>query len=145
MIAPAASRPPRQVQTVVLITVIRSASVFADTSPPSNAARAARVLVAVLLLALCWGLWRGAPVARWLAIIWAAIGEAATVMGSSRPGYPGPLDVGLPLLIIALLLLPKSARRWFADPVRGSASTTPRASTIHEGQSRTVEPTNDGH
>jgi hypothetical protein len=76
----------------------------------------AGVLVAAFMLALAYGLFRGNSFARWLVIILAMVNVATGATRSGASDSYRTFLICVPLLIVGLLLVPSSSRRWFLDP-----------------------------
>lgn len=114
-------RPPRPVLAVLAFMIAGYVTVIAY-GPWTNAGSVmASLIAAAVAAALLYGLWRGNPLAQGVVALAMAGNLALGLVHHSEIGWLRTANMMTALLIVALLLVPRSSRRWFAGPPVESA------------------------
>jgi hypothetical protein len=114
-------RPPLPVLAALSLLVVGYTAVFA-LGPWASAAHVIAGLIAAALAAvLIYGMWRGNSFARGLIVLLMAGNLISGFLSHARISGWRAVGMAAALVIAALLLVPRSSRRWFTDPSWGSA------------------------
>ncbi|MET8233049.1 hypothetical protein ABZS77_20505 [Micromonospora sp. NPDC005298] len=103
---------PVAAASVILLVAAALAATMMFSSGPSMAAGLIGVL---LLLALAYGLWRGSGRARFWTTVFSTAGIVYGVVAITRADAFGLLQIVGASVLVGLLLVPASSRRWFDD------------------------------
>ncbi|MEV0153004.1 hypothetical protein AB0H57_04585 [Micromonospora sp. NPDC050686] len=101
---------PVVVASVILLVAAALPASMMLTSGPSMATGLIGVL---LLLALAYGLWRGSGRARFWTTVFSTASVGYGVIAITRADASGLLQVVGASVVVGLLLVPASSRRWF--------------------------------
>ncbi|WP_320066550.1 hypothetical protein [Micromonospora sp. RTGN7] len=96
--------------TLLVATVFPATAMF--TSGPFMVTGLIQVL---LLLALAYGLWRGSGRARFWTTVFSTVSAVYGVVMIAKADALGLLEIVVASVIVGLLLVPASSRRWFHD------------------------------
>ncbi|MEH0827546.1 MULTISPECIES: hypothetical protein [unclassified Micromonospora] len=109
-------RPPRPVLAALAILIVGYATVIAH-GPWTDAASVTASLIATAIAAgLVYGLWRGNPLAQGVVVLAMAGNLIFGLLEHAGIGWMRAVNMVAALVIALLLLVPRSSRRWFADP-----------------------------
>ncbi|GHJ52232.1 hypothetical protein Nm8I071_15390 [Nonomuraea sp. TT08I-71] len=103
--------PVAAASVILLVAAALSASMMFG-SGPSIATGSIGVL---LLLALAYGLWRGSGRARFWTTVLSTASVVYGVVAITKADALGLLQIAGAAVIVGLLLVPASSRRWFHD------------------------------
>lgn len=103
---------PIAAASVILLVAAAFPASMMFTSVPSMATGLIGVL---LLLALAYGLWRGSGRARFWTTVFSTASVVYGVIAITKADALGLLQIVGASVIVGLLLVPASSRRWFHD------------------------------
>ncbi|MEG3635817.1 hypothetical protein [Micromonospora palythoicola] len=100
---------------VASIIVLVAAALPASTMFAGGASMVYGLIGVLLLLALAHGLWRGSGRARFWTTVFATAVVVYGVVAITTAGALGLLQIVGASVVVGLLLVPVSSRRWFHD------------------------------
>ncbi|MEU5942444.1 hypothetical protein ABZ807_25445 [Micromonospora sp. NPDC047548] len=100
---------------VALVILLVAAVIAAAQMLTSGPSRATGFIVALLVLALGYGLWRGSGRARFWTTVFSTASVVYGVVPFTGVDASGLLQIVGASVIVGLLLVPASSRRWFHD------------------------------
>ncbi|TNH30231.1 hypothetical protein FHG89_08825 [Micromonospora orduensis] len=102
------------------MTVLVAAALSATTIFTGGPFMATGLIGVLLLLALAFGLWRGSGRARFWTTVFSTLSVAYGIYAITQADASGLLQIVGASVIVGLLLVPASSRRWFHDlPAEG--------------------------
>ncbi|MFC4144734.1 hypothetical protein ACFO0M_00525 [Micromonospora mangrovi] len=103
--------PVAAASVILLVAAALSASMMFGSGPSI----ATELIGVLLLLALAYGLWRGSGRARFWTTVLATASVVYGVVAITKADASGLLQILGAAVIVGLLLVPASSRRWFHD------------------------------
>jgi len=113
--------PPFPVLAVLAVLVVGYTAVVALGPWTDTAYVVANLIVAAVAVSLIYGLWRGNSLARGVTVLLMAGNLIYGFLSHDRISGWRAVDMAAALVIAALLLVPRSSRRWFATSSWDSA------------------------
>jgi hypothetical protein len=114
-------RPPFPVLASLAVQVVGYTAVIAVGPWNDTAYVIGTLIVAAIAVALIYGLWRGNSLARGVIVLLMAGNLMSAFLSQARISGWRAVEMAAALVIAALLLAPRSSRRWFAAPSSDSA------------------------
>ncbi|KAB1922273.1 hypothetical protein AB0J94_26000 [Micromonospora noduli] len=119
MIEQSQRRVPVPVAVAAVILLV-GAAIPASMMSADGSSVATGLIGVLLLLALAYGLWRGSGRARFWTTVFSTVSVGYGVVTITEAGASGLLQIVAAAVIVGLLLVPASSRRWFHDlPAEG--------------------------
>ncbi|WP_130330964.1 hypothetical protein [Micromonospora kangleipakensis] len=103
--------PVAAASVILLVAAALPASMMFTTGP----SMASGLIGVLLLLALAYGLWRGSGRARFWTTVFSTASVVYGVVAITKAEGSGLLQIVGASVVVGLLLVPASSRRWFHD------------------------------
>ncbi len=113
-------RPPRPVLAALAVLIVGYASVIAYGPWTDAASVTGNLIATAVAVALVYGVWRGNPLAQVVVVLAMAGNLIFGLLQHAEIGWVRAAMLAA-LVIVVLLLVPRSSRRWFAGPPVDSA------------------------